>query len=460
MSDYGEQSKGGNEEPDVGEDIAFDQDTTNDVDAEEATIGRTVRTQPADPDIRGLHQRHKDGDLVLQPEFQRKYVWDATKASRLVESVLLDVPIPVIYLAEEDNGTDYVIDGQQRLTALFSFIDGRHPDGTVFSLRNMEVFTELQGLTYANLPSEYQHKLKRYPLRTVTILRDSDPDVKYRIFERLNTGSVPLNDMELRNCVYRGPYMDLLRQLAADDVFRRILGLSGSVKRMKDVELVLRFASFHHATYLRYDQPMKRFFNADMARYRNITDHDAQQLRTTFHRASLAVQTVFGTNAFRRYHAGHDKNPAGQWEPRWFNASLFDVQMGVLAEHDLNQVTRAADRIREAVVDLMVNNSRFIDAITMGSSDRTRVRDRFDIMRRTVDEVLADHPSQPRCFTRALKQELYDADPTCRICQQHIAILDDAAIDHIEQYWRGGQTIPTNARLTHRYCNATRPRRD
>jgi hypothetical protein len=173
------------------------------------------------------------------------------------------------------------------------------------------------------------------------------------------------------------------------------------------------------------------------------------------------IKSLFGNDrAFKRFYGGDEKNPSGRWEPKKFNASLYDVLMGVFHDKDKNQVYAALDSLREAIVDLMATNRRFNDAIQLSTSSVDNVKLRFDIIRQTVEGVLRDHVVQPRCFTRALKQELFDKNPTCQICHQTIQQLDDAAVDHIEQYWRGGKTIPENARLAHRYCNCARPRND
>lgn len=445
----------------AGEPVELEFEDDADVEPDEGGVPpdrRQLVTQAADPEVETLVSRAKRGSLILQPMFQRQYVWDTKKASRLIESALLGVPIPIIYLAEEADNTVSVIDGQQRLTAFFTFVDGKHPDGSAFRLRGLEVFDELNGRSFDKLPKEHQDTLMQYALRTITIKRQSDPDVKFRIFERLNTGSVPLNDMELRNCVYRGRYMELLKELAGDETFRKLLGLKDYDRRMKDVALVLRFAAFAHVGYVNYERPMKRFFNNDMERFRNLSGQDAEELRARFRNACQIVWSIFGPSAFRRFYAGGEDNPNGRWETKSFNASLYDVLMGVLCKADKNQAMAALDRLREAVIDLMVSNAAFIEAITIGTSDVERVTTRFDIVRATVAEVLKDVPVQPRCFTRELKQQLYDANPTCGLCGQHIAHLDDAAVDHVEQYWRGGQTIPENARLAHRYCNLVRPK--
>jgi hypothetical protein len=422
---------------------------------------REVLTRPSDPQVRALHEKKKRGKLVLQPEFQRLYVWDRKKASRLIESVLLRVPLPIIYLSEQPDGKEYVIDGQQRLTSLFSFIDGSFPGGELFKLTGLTAYKELNRKSFIEIGEEFQDRIQDYSLRTVTLLRQSDANLKFEIFERLNTGSEPLNDMELRNCIHRGPYNQLLKELASDPEFRALLGLSGPDKRLRDVELVLRFAAFFHRTYLQYTPPMKRFFNSDMERSQNISDAEGAKLRAGFKNAVQIIRSLLGTqNAFKRYYAGDAKNPNGRWEQKKFNASIYDVLMGVFWNKDKNQVMAALDALREGWIDLMSSNAQFREAIELGTSSQEMVSRRFDLTRLMVEGILREHRPQPRCFSRELKRELFAANPTCKICGQGIIEVDDAAVDHIEQYWRGGKTIPENARLTHRYCNMARARND
>lgn len=450
------------EQIDENEELLFEGVDTEEGDGEIAVAPeeRTVRTRPADPEITSLYEKWKRGRLILQPDFQRQFVWDRVKASRLVESALLSVPIPVVYLAEGPDGKESVIDGQQRLTSFFSFLDGKFPGGESFRLTGLKVFQELNRKSFSDLDDDTQDKIRYYVLRTITILKDSDPELKFEIFERLNMGSIPLNDMELRNCVYRGPYMTLLKELAVLPDFVQLMGFKEPDRRMRDVELVLRFASFFHATYLKYKSPMRQFFNRDMEKYQHISKQDADELRTAFKNSIQIVRSLFGDSAFKRFHRGDPSDENGVWETKKFNASLYDVMMGVFCDCDKNQVYKALDSLREAWIELMASNDEFIDAILLSTSSQAKVCKRFDLARGAVEDVLKNYRVQPRCFTLELKRELYDTNPTCQICKQKIQLLDDTAVDHVEQYWRGGQTIPENARLTHRYCNVARSRKD
>ena len=426
--------------------------------AENLSDKRKIYTEQGDLEIESLLGKFKRGRLNIQPEYQRQFVWDKVKSSHLIESALLDIPLPMVYLSEEKDGKENVIDGQQRLTSFFSFIDGKLPDGNDFKLSGLKVFTELNGKKYSELSDELQDKIRYYKIRTIKFKKESDNDLQFEIFARLNTGSVPLNDQELRNCVYRGKFNDLLKELTQDNDFKYLLGLSNADKRMKDRELVLRFAAFHFYTYLNYKAPIKNFLNHTMEKYQNISDNDAQDLRNAFKNTVQIIKTLLDKNAFKRFYRGDEKNKNGKWEPLKFNVSLYDILMYSFAREDKNTVYQNLDCIREALIDLMTTDQEFIDSIELSTSGVKAVTIRFDKWRMTLQNILGINTKEPRCFTYTLKKELFDANRTCSICHNHISNIDDSAVDHIQQYWTGGQTIPENARLTHRYCNNARPR--
>ncbi|MCQ4574442.1 MAG: DUF262 domain-containing protein [Candidatus Brocadiales bacterium] len=420
---------------------------------------RRVYTNQGDPEIDSLHGKFKRGKLNIQPDFQRHFVWDVAKSSRLIESAFLDIPLPVIYISEERDGKECVIDGQQRLTAFFSFIDGQFPDGRDSKLTGLKVFTELNKKSFKELDDEMQDKTRYCKIRTITFRKESDPDLKFEIFERLNTGAVSLNDQELRNCIYRGPYNKLLKALSKEKDFMSLLGLKQPDKRMKDVELVLRFAAFYHSTYLNYKPPMRKFLNNDMQQYQGISEAQSTELRNAFKNSITIIKSLLDVHAFKRFYKGNEKDPNGYWEPKKFNASLYDILMYSFVREDKNKVYQNLDSTREALIHLMTNDRELIDSIELSTSSVQAVTKRFDKWRLVLQDIIGIAQKEPRCFSSKLKKELYDSDPTCTICCQKILKADDAAIDHIEQYWTGGKTIPENARLTHRYCNWARPRK-
>ena len=159
-----------------------------------------------------LYRAYKeDKELDPRPSFQRGYVWDRPRASKLIESILINVPLPLVYTAEEDTGKEVVIDGQQRLTTCFAFIDGHFPlskkneeratrgekvSRRPFKLTKLKILSALEEKTHADLEDSLKQSFNRYTIQTIKISKDSHPDVKFEIFERLNTGSVSLSDQE------------------------------------------------------------------------------------------------------------------------------------------------------------------------------------------------------------------------------------------------------------------------
>lgn len=435
------------------EDLPFeleDDDEPVELDVEE----RRVFSEKSDRTIFELSHQNKRGRLKLNPEFQRYYIWDDNTASRLIESVFLEIPIPVIYLAEDEDSKYSVIDGQQRLRSLFRFLDND------LELKGLQVCKELNGKKYHDLSSDWQNKFENYTIRVIEIRKDSHSAVKFEIFERLNRGSFKLNDQELRNCIYRGKYNDLLKELAGDKDFLFLLGLKEPHKRMFDRELVLRFLSFYHNTYLKYVSPMKRFFNIDMEKYRDLGSDHENELRNVFKKSVQLTKTVFGGNAFKRFMPGDEKDRNGLWEKRKINQALYDVVMFGFTQYEKSQVVPLADAVREELIWLMTHDAGFIDSILISTSSKEKVYARFEKWIHSLKEVLGAPKTEERNFSISLKEQLFNANPTCKICNQHIHTVDDSEVDHIEFYWRGGKTIPSNARLVHRYCNRARGGRD
>ncbi|MGB5070336.1 MAG: DUF262 domain-containing protein [Flavobacteriales bacterium] len=442
------------------EEIVFDETD----EAEESGLDgnrRPIHTEKNDTRISALYEDWKDGRLILRPDFQRGWVWDPKKASRLIESVLLDIPLPTVYLFEERDDRQNVIDGQQRLTSFFSFIDGELPGEKHFKLSGLNALKELNGETFKSLDKNLQQKIKTYSLRTILFKKESDPDLQFEIFERLNTASVALNEQELRNCIFRGKLNSLLHELAEDADFRKLLGLKAPEKRMRDVELVLRFSAFLLRSHINYKPPIKKFLNDFMSEERDISPAKEAAIRKGFKTAVDVITSMFGEHAFRRYYSGDSqKNPNGRWEPKKFNVSLYDILMDTFARMDKNQSYRHMDRLGEALIDVMSREQRFIDSIELSTSSMKAINARFSIWRDAVQSVVGDDRVQDRCFTQTLRQQLYENDDSCAICKNKIVRVDDAAMDHIVQYWQGGMTIPENARLTHRYCNNARARKE
>lgn len=421
------------------------------------TNEKRVLTQALDERIESLVHRIRRGRLILQPDFQRDFVWSHSKASLLIESILMGIPLPVVYVAEMQDGTWEVVDGQQRLTSIKSFVDGMFPDGRPFRLSKLAVLSELRGKAFKELSPEAQGAIEDYTLRLTKIQKEADEDLKFEVFERLNSGADRLNDMELRNCIYRGPYNDLLKELVENEAFLKVRGETSADVRMKDRQLILRFFAMRRSTHLRYRGPMKQFMNQEMQKHRFLSAQDVLEMRRAFETAIEMAWDVFGSTAFRRYTPPSDAGSSGKWEAGGkLNIALWDTVMNVFTYFERRQIIPISDAIREEFLDLMSTDQIFVDYIGRTTDKPDRIRYRAEAWKSRVEGLVNVPANERRQFSRQLKMNLFDNNTACAICNQQIHSLDDAEVDHVMHYWRGGATVPANARLAHRFCNRQR----
>ena len=413
---------------------------------------RKIIWQAKDFSIREFSSMLQDGDLELQPQYQRKYVASPKIASKLIESILMDVPIPVIYLAEENDGSYSVIDGQQRLTSFISFINGKYPDGELFKLTGLKVLKELNRKQFSDIEKESQNKIRKTTLHTIIIKKESNDDVKFEIFERLNTGSIKLNEDEIRNTVYRGEYINLLAELEENETFHQLVKKDNFKNRMIYRGMILRFFALSEKSYLNYVPSMKQFCNKELRDNRNLSEEKMKEYKNRFHDCLDMVKVVFGENSFRRYIPMNDNEP-GYWTTSRINMALFDIQLCGFVNYSKNDILRNADFIRESMLDLMKNNQTFIDSILIQTSDRNVLKTRFKIWLEKLEEIIGDVNYQSRTFSFQIKKELFDKNPVCSISGQRILSIDDCEVDHIVPYSKGGKTELSNAQLVLRYFN-------
>jgi hypothetical protein len=438
-----------------------------DFEGEPLVLGENIKDlswKSWEPSISELCTKKREGELQLQPSWQRDFVWDQKKASKLIESVLINVPLPIVYLDENKEGIYTVIDGQQRLTSLISFIEGKFQkeenEVIDFTLKGLDIL-ELNGKTFSSLDKTLQRKIKNTPIRCIVIEPKSHPDIKFEIFERLNTGAVKLNDDELRNSVFRGSYINLLKELSENQTFQELLNRPQFKKRMIDRGMILRFLSFWNRTYLKYKPPIKQFVNHEITENRELKEEKKSEYRKVFSHSVDMTSLVFGDKAFRRYIPGNENNRTGSWAATRINMALFDIVMWGFANYEKSQIVPHADAIREELIHLMSSNQEFIDSIMIQTSSTEQVQKRFEIWKESLKNIIG-YPGkrEPRNFSFSLKKELFELNNACEICKQAIQNIDDAEVDHIEHYWKGGKTIPENARLVHRYCNRQRGGRE
>ena len=416
---------------------------------------RNIRLNTADRSLAELKRWYDDNQLILDPDWQRNYVWNQTQASRLIESFLLDIPVPVVYLAKDEDNRYEVIDGQQRLRSAFNFFNDE------FKLQGLDMLTDLMGKSYKSLSGSEQRKLRDTTLRSFELASDTENDVHFLVFERLNTGGTKLNEMEIRNCIFRGGLNDLIKDLSGNQDFIKTINQSNLSTRMKDRAFVLRFLAFHERTHLKCTHGLKRFLNEFFQTYRDPNAEKIKEYTQVFNHCMKASLTVFGEHGFRLKKDEERSSSQGGWSPTP-NIAIFQAIATSFASYDLSQITRASDRINEAYLDMLATDEKWKDYVRYATGGAARIKYVFEAWHHRLEEALEHVPANDsqRVFSRELKQELFDQDSTCKICHQEIRLLDDAAVDHIEHYWRGGATISDNARLTHRHCNASRGGRE
>lgn len=276
-------------------------DETEEAPSEEASppLKFEIMNYPADTTLQGYLDMWNKDQLVV-PEFQRDYVWDQVKASKLIESFLLGLPVPGVFLFKQRNAANYlIIDGQQRITSIVFYLRGFFGDRR-FRLKNVD--KKWDGKAFEDLSEEDKFRLSGTVLRSIIIQQvspDDDTSI-YHIFERLNTGGVNLNPMEIRQCVAHSPFISFLKQVNSDKNWRLILGKDKEDKRLRDVELVLRCIALSRDLEA-YEKPMKGFLNT-YAEKEKRTPSDHADLAARFKWACSEIIKSLGEKPF--HHRG------------------------------------------------------------------------------------------------------------------------------------------------------------
>ena len=317
-------------------------------------------------------RRVNDNRLVLDPDFQRGFVWDINKQSRLIESIILRIPLPVFYLAENKDGKLIVVDGRQRLTTLVRFFKnewGLH----------LEDRPELHGKRFTDLVTRYQNRLEDCQLHFYIIDQSVPERARLDIFERVNGGEV-LTRQQMRNALYNGPATRFLQQEADSDLFQKATGKSLNSRKMQDREFVNRFCSFYLLPIEDYRGDMDKWLAMGLNKMNKMPSEEMTQLSSRFQQSMQSNFEVFGRLSFRK-HRDPDQTRC------ILNAALFDVMSTELAKYEQATVKDKAADFREEFYRLMQNSS-FVQAITYGPNGANQVRTRFKITCETFAEVL------------------------------------------------------------------------
>jgi hypothetical protein len=334
-----------------------------------------IRVSTKQFSMRNILDLIDDGDLELAPDFQRNRVWKAGQKSRLVESVLLQIPLPAFYFAEDTTGMMRVVDGLQRLSTIHNYVRGGPGS---FPLSNLEYLEHVQGLRFVELTPAMQRRIHNAQIVVHVIDPTTPPGVKYDIFKRINTGGTPLNSQEIRHCMSRDRSREFLKRCTHSSEFDRATG--GRFRdhiRMDDREMALRFCAFWLRGVEAYlgEGSMDAYLDTTTALLDDpdkVTDSRLDDLYHSFCLAMTNSYEVFGEYAFRKWPSRVSRlNP--------INRPLFECWSYALARYGHEDVARRKASIVTAARRLMTDNLGYIDVITSSTGDSRKVRLRFDL---------------------------------------------------------------------------------
>jgi hypothetical protein len=360
------------------------------VELEQVSEGEELLTpeiEPWDPDkirvstksfsLRNVLDMIDDQSLELAPDFQRNRVWKKRQKSRLIESLLLQIPLPAFYFAEDKDGLLRVIDGLQRLSTIHSYVRTE----PLMVLADLEYLKDEEGKQFGQLSQALQRRLLNAQLVVHVIDPSTPDDVKYDIFKRINTGGEPLNAMEIRHCMSRARSRDFLRRCSHSEVFDLVTG--GTLKdhiRMMDREAILRFVAFHLLNdigdYDNYgtlesllDWAVKRLDDPS-----DLSDLYLESLFQDFESAMSNAMLLFGPHAFRKWPDNTESlNP--------INRALFESWSVTLANQDPDRLEAARDDLVFQARWAMTTDLDYIASISAATSSPSRVRTRFEVPR-------------------------------------------------------------------------------
>ncbi|MDZ7278194.1 DUF262 domain-containing protein [Pantoea eucrina] len=364
---------------------------------------RTVKTQQSEFDLESLVKRVIKGSIKLDPDYQRRHRWDVETSSKLVESLMLNIPIPVIFISQdvdvdeevEDATARFtVIDGQQRLTAITDFFSNK------FALQGLEALPELNGSFYKELPPFLIRRLEERTIKCLRIDSTVDSQIKYDIFERLNTGSVKLESQELRNAVARGPFNDLIKDLGREPVFRKLILVNDKdadentkVRKMEDAELVLRFFSLRNEGFLNLKRGFKDFLTTSLVEFNKKTPHQIDEDKKEFMSYVNFIYENFGQLPFAKYRPTVD----GLKKMSNFNAAVYDaVFVGFSNVFSIQDLNDGSEIILASIKDFknIFYDDDFFNSVSGSVNDFSKVSYRI----RAFEGFLNDKNSPLRSF--------------------------------------------------------------
>lgn len=311
----------------------------------------------ADLSFRELIHLYDDNELV-KPELQRKYVWDKTEASRFIDSILLGLPVPSIFLAKQTDEKMLIVDGYQRLMTVRDFVKGTFSgDGKIFKLSKSDKINERwRGKAFLELSETEQRKIRNTTIHSIIFVQQhpkSDDTGMYQVFERINTSGRTLQPQEIRNCVYQGELNTLLFELNNQSTWRNLFGRPEEA-RMRDLEFILRFLAMAHTNFRKVKQTsisLKKFLNEFMGKEKNNSSEMIEIFRKQFTKTTEKVFQILGTDAFFNISQTHQEKIVKKFNPTIFDSIMIGTLLAIEHKYKFNQTDYKNKRL-----DLLANN--------------------------------------------------------------------------------------------------------
>lgn len=339
--------------------------------------------------LSNLLDRIRSEEINLFTDFQRKGdLWDLTKQSKLIESILLKFPLPAFYFDATDDNKWLIVDGLQRISTFKNFIiDGKFK-GESFRLQGLDFLEDFNGCTYDQLPRELKRRINETSITQYLIEPGTPHLVKYILFRRINTGGLTLEAQEIRHAINQGTPAILVKELADCEEFKKATCYSIRTERMLDRDFTTRFISFYITRYQDYEPDLDSFLNEGMAKIKELMAKEGEKWKKTaitdFKRSMTAAYEIFGINAFRKiYHSGERRRP--------INKALFETMSVCLAKlhpKDLQQLIDNKDRFKEALMSKFRSDDYYDAAFSSGTGDRQRVIKRFQETEGIIDLII------------------------------------------------------------------------
>ncbi len=325
--------------------------------------------------------RLENGEIELQPDFQRAAdIWDNVQKSRLIESILLGLPLPAFYFSEDPKTHNLsIIDGLQRICAIKDFVlDKEKP----LKLVGLQFLTKFEGKTYDELERPEIRRIQSLKI-TMNTLRGTTPiNVKYVIFQRVNTAGVPLTPQEMRHALNQGQATKFIKELAELESFKKATCYSVKTKRMQDRDFANRFVAFYIG-YKDYTGELDVFMNDKMGELNKMTPERLNNIRSAFDKSMKTCYDIFGNDAFRkRYNMEDQRKPISK--------AVFDtmsVNIAWLNDEDREKLVHCKNEFKEQFHTLF-NDKAFNEAVSVATAQKNKVTKRFTMLREVVNKTI------------------------------------------------------------------------